>query len=64
MTVVPTFEKFVYWYNQFKSKKCTKQDARREVGFKHTTWHYLCHDYENGADVSKYFKGGVDNAER
>ena len=54
--VVPTFESFMYWYNQYKAKKCTREYARHMVGFKRTKWHYLCHDYANGVDVSKYFK--------
>ena len=54
--VIPTFENFVYWYNQYKAKKCTYENARREVGFKRTTWLHLCRDYSNGADVTKYFK--------
>lgn len=53
--VIPTYEKFVYWYNQYKTKECTYDFARRMVGFKRTTWHRLCSDYSDGLDVSKYF---------
>lgn len=55
-TVVPTFENFLYWYNKFKAKECTKKYARQMVGFHYTTWYYLCRDYESGADISKYFR--------
>ena len=52
----PTFENFVYWYNEFQSKRCTYEYARQKVFFKKTTWYRLCHDYERGEDISKYFK--------
>lgn len=54
--VIPTYENFVYWYNQYKSKKCTYKHARQMVGFKHTTWYCICRDYTDGLDVTKYFK--------
>ena len=52
----PTFNNFVYWYNEFKEHRCTKDYARQKVCFAKTTWYYLCRDYERGEDVSKYFK--------
>ena len=52
----PTFNNFTYWYNEFKSGRCTKDYARQQVCFAKTTWYYLCRDYERGEDVSKYFK--------
>lgn len=54
--VIPTFESFIYWYKEFKSKRCTKNYARQMAGFKEKKWYYLCRDYERGEDVSKYFK--------
>ena len=51
----PTFENFIYWYKEFKSKRCTYEYARQKVCFKKTTWYRLCRDYTNGEDVSKYF---------
>lgn len=51
----PTFENFVYWYNKYKNKECTKEYARQMTCFKYATWYKLCRDYENGADISKYF---------
>lgn len=54
--VVPTFNNFIYWYNEFKSHRCTKDYARQQVCFAQTTWYRLCRDYERGEDISKYFK--------
>lgn len=54
-TVVPTFENFLHWYNKYRNKECTKDFARQMVGIHRTKWYYLCRDYENGIDVSKYF---------
>lgn len=53
----PTFDNFVYWYKKYKAKECTKDHARQMVGFHYTRWYYLCRDYDNGEDVSKYFNG-------
>jgi len=50
-----TFEEFLFWYKEYKAKKCTKDFARQMVGFHKTTWYKLCRDYDNGKDVSKYF---------
>ena len=55
-TIIPTIDKFIYWFNQYKSKKCTKEYARQQVCFHQTQWYYLCRDYENGEDISKYFR--------
>lgn len=54
-TVTPTIETFVYWYNKYKAKECSKDYARQKVGFHYTKWYHLCRDYENGHDISKYF---------
>ena len=54
-TVIPTVENFLYWYNKWKSNECSKSYARQMVGFHYTKWYYLCRDYENGNDISKYF---------
>ena len=54
--ITPTFNSFIHWYNEFKSRRCTKNHARQMAGFKEKTWYYLCRDYERGEDVSKYFK--------
>ena len=51
----PTFENFIYWYRKYKNKECTKNYARQMVGFHQTQWYYLCRDYDNGWDISKYF---------
>ena len=56
MTVIPTFENFLYWYNKYKAKECTKDYARQMVCFHKTMWYKLCRDYENGEDISKYFR--------
>lgn len=54
-TVYPTMEKFLYWYNKWKNKECSKDYARQMVPFKQTQWYYVCKDYEEGNDISKYF---------
>lgn len=59
-TVVPTIESFLFWYRKAEAKKCTKDHARQMVGMKYNKWWRLCHDYRNGEDISKYFKGATD----
>lgn len=54
--VYPTFDSFINWYRKYKRGECTKNYARQMVGFHQTTWYRLCRDYENGLDISKYFK--------
>ena len=54
-TITPTVDNFLYWYNKWINKECTKDYARQMVGFHKTRWYYLCCDYKNGNDISKYF---------
>lgn len=53
---IPTMEKFLYWYNKWKRKECSKEYARQNVPFKQYKWILICKDYEAGNDISKYFR--------
>lgn len=63
-TVQRTFNTFIYRYEKFKAKECTKDYARQMVGFHKTAWYKLCRDYDNGKDVSRYFSKEEHNIER
>lgn len=54
-TAKPTINDFLFWYSKYQNGECTKEYARQKVCFKQWKWRLLCKDYENGADIKKYF---------